>query len=525
MSTQQSARSAAASDEVNMEIDDTQALQVLSDTDQPALLVLSRDAALIETARKATPRGIPILHSDSIDTVAERLPSVKPGVLLVDASSVADLSAMLPQLTQHFPELVVIVASKREDGVTLMNLTAAGRIFRFLLTPLTNGQTRLAIEAAISQHLELKAAGLRMSNIAGPAGGGSGGKPVATYAAVAVCLLAALTGLWFVVKMFTTEPKGQPLPAVVQTSVLPDKPDPLRAEIDLAKQAFDQQHYLEPRGENALDLYRNALALDPQNAAAIAGIRSVVDKILERAEAALADEKLDDAVRNLDVARGIDPKYSRLAFLDTQLARERERLKLGQARDASVRMRAPATQADAWAERPVAQAPNNPRLSAPAPVAAAPPPAAPATAVAEAKPAAPPVAAAQEAMASTEHHPAEHQIVSPAAPPAAKPPPQVQAPQPLETLLQAGNLPRIREVSAAYPREAAIKDIEGWVDLEFMIGPDGIPKDIKVRTARPKRMFEEAAIASLKQWQFKPVIRNGEAVAAPAILRMMFRLK
>ncbi len=397
MSIQQSARSAAASDEISLEIDDTQALQVLSDTDQPALLILSRDAALIETARKAAPRGTPILHSDSIDTVAERLPSVKPGVLLVDASSMTDLPAMLPQLTQHFPELVVIVASKREDGAALMNLTAAGRIFRFLLTPLSNGQTRLAIEAAIAQHLELKAASQRMSSM--PAESNTGGsKPVVTYAAVAVCLLLALTGLWFVVKMFTSEPKGQPLPAVVQTTVLPDKPDPVRAEIELAKQAFDQQHYLEPHGESALDLYRNALALDPRNAAAIAGIRSIVDNILERAEAALAAEKLDDAQHDLDLARGVDPKYSRLAFLDTQLARERDRLKLGQARDqardASMRARAPAPQIDAATAHSIVDAPANPRPSTPAPVAATPLPlvASPSAPVTKSVP---PIAAAQ----------------------------------------------------------------------------------------------------------------------------------
>jgi protein TonB len=107
------------------------------------------------------------------------------------------------------------------------------------------------------------------------------------------------------------------------------------------------------------------------------------------------------------------------------------------------------------------------------------------------------------------------------------PPPMAQT-KALETadgLLQAGNLPRIREVAATYPRAAAMQGIEGWVDLEFMIGADGLPKNIKVRTARPKRMFEDEAIASLKQWQFKPVVRNGEAVAAPAILRMMFKLK
>jgi protein TonB len=103
---------------------------------------------------------------------------------------------------------------------------------------------------------------------------------------------------------------------------------------------------LEPRGESALDFYRSALALDPNNQQAQAGVRSVADKILERAEAALTAERLEEAVRNLETARDIDPTHSRLAFLDVQVARERERMKLTQARGVEQRVRGLVTQAE-----------------------------------------------------------------------------------------------------------------------------------------------------------------------------------
>ena len=106
----------------------------------------------------------------------------------------------------------------------------------------------------------------------------------------------------------------------------------MQAELALAKEAFDQGKYIEPAGDSALDYYRSALALDPNSEAAKAGIRAVVDKILERAEAALTAEKLEDAIRTIETARDIDATHPRLAFLDTQIARERERLKLTQAR-------------------------------------------------------------------------------------------------------------------------------------------------------------------------------------------------
>lgn len=325
----------SSSDEVNLEIDDTAAVRALEDdAHHPPLLVLSRDANLVETVRKAAPRGTPVTHSPDLDHIADRLPSLKPGVLLVDTASTADVAAMVAQLTQHFPELVVVVAGKREDSAALMQLTAAGRIFRFLLTPLSHGQTRLALEAAIAQHEELKASGQRL--VAGGSTGGESKNYVVTYGALAAGLLLVIGGIWFGVTKLTGD--STPPPVAQSTgpgtqSTLAERPDPVQAELAFAKEAFDQGKLLEPAGESALDFYRSALALDPNSEAAKAGIRAVADKILERAEAALTAERLEEAIRNIETARDIDASHPRLAFLDTQIARERERLKLTQAQE------------------------------------------------------------------------------------------------------------------------------------------------------------------------------------------------
>src|SRR5262249_47461600 len=133
-------------------------------------------------------------------------------------------------------------------------------------------------------------------------------------------------------------PVESPAQMAAQSSV-PEKPDPVQAELALAKEAFDQGKFYEPAGESALDYFRSALAIDPQSQAAKDGIRSVADKVLSRAEAALTAEKLEEAIRNIETARNIDSSHPRLAFLDTQIARERERLKLTQAADVSGKVR------------------------------------------------------------------------------------------------------------------------------------------------------------------------------------------
>ena len=300
---------------------------------------------LVETVKKAAPRGVPVAFAPDLDHVAEKLSNLKPGVLVADTASTADVASMVAQLTQHFPELVVVVAGKREDSSALMQLTAAGRIFRFLLTPLSHGQTRLALEAAVKQHLDLSAAGDRIS--AGNSSGEGGSKNyVMTYGALAAGLLIVIGGIWFGVSRFTGDSEVPPV--VNQTTTpggaqqpggVPERPDPIKAELALAKEAFNQGKYIEPQGESALDLYRSALALEPSSQDAKDGIRSVVDKILERAEAALLAERLEEAIRTIETARDIDSSHPRLAFLDTQVGRERERLKMSQAQEVGNRVR------------------------------------------------------------------------------------------------------------------------------------------------------------------------------------------
>ncbi|HTE40552.1 MAG TPA: energy transducer TonB [Steroidobacteraceae bacterium] len=290
----------------------------------PPILVLSRENAVIDAIRKSAPRGTRVVASPSLDQAAGQLPTLQPGVLVIDTACAPDVAGMVAQLTQHFPDMIVVVAGKSEDSQSLMRLAAAGQIYRFLLLPLSQGQTRLTLEAATNRHLEL---GQTAERLASGGEGGTGKKNyLVNYIALGAGLVALIGGIWFFMGRVASD-NGAP---TAETSAAAAAKDPAAAELALAAKALSEGRLVEPAGESALDLYRSALALNPSSEQARSGVRSVADKILERGEKALMSEKLEEAVASVELARDIQPDHSRLPFMDEQIKRERERMKLMQ---------------------------------------------------------------------------------------------------------------------------------------------------------------------------------------------------
>ncbi len=319
-----------------------------SDAARTSVLVFTRDATLIDTVRKASPRDATVIQTPDLDQVSEQLASIQPDVLVLDAAGTPEIASVATQVSRQFPDLVLIVAGRREESAGLMKLTASGQIYRFLLVPLALGQTRLTLEAALRRRVERSMESVRPMEVAA-SGPPRGPLPkFAIPAGIGVLLIAGIAG-WFLSRpdsdgspMATADSSGQ-----VATQVAPAPVSgPVQNELTLAAQAMERQQFVEPAGNSALEFYRAALSLDPANAQARAGIRAVADRIVERAEAALLAERTDQAVAALELARNIQADHPRLAFLDAQLQRERERLQLTQARDVSTRLRTVLQQAN-----------------------------------------------------------------------------------------------------------------------------------------------------------------------------------
>jgi protein TonB len=73
-----------------------------------------------------------------------------------------------------------------------------------------------------------------------------------------------------------------------------------------------------------------------------------------------------------------------------------------------------------------------------------------------------------------------------------------------------------------YPQEAFIKKIEGIVELEIVI--DGTGRVIHARVVKSIPLLDQAAIATVYQWQFSPAMKKGRPVATRAHAPVTFRI-
>jgi len=85
-------------------------------------------------------------------------------------------------------------------------------------------------------------------------------------------------------------------------------------------------------------------------------------------------------------------------------------------------------------------------------------------------------------------------------------------------------VPLVR-VDPDYPPQAKQRGIEGYVDLEFTIGPAGNVQDVRVIGARPAQVFDQAALRAVRRWRYNPKVEGGTAVARTGVqVRLRFQL-
>jgi periplasmic protein TonB len=77
---------------------------------------------------------------------------------------------------------------------------------------------------------------------------------------------------------------------------------------------------------------------------------------------------------------------------------------------------------------------------------------------------------------------------------------------------------------ASYPRQALLRKIEGWVDVEFIVDRDGLPRDFNIEAAEPAGVFDRSAANAIGRYRYEPFVLDGRAYERRVALRLMFTL-
>src|SRR5262245_7150346 len=311
-----------------------------------SLVVLTHDTELLQTLRAvATEHEISTVGAEA--DLAAHLLEDHAGVAVLDTAAVTSPIAQLAdRLKSQFPDLVLVVAGNLSDQGLLSTQITRGTVYRFLHKPVSEQRVRLFVNPAWRQHgvehaviIEATASNLKKPAWVRPKGP-TKSNLVWDGSAAGTVLVAAVI-LWFLTQPPETMPAVRAsVPGAAQLPVSAASNDAeLEKLLARADEAFKRGALTSPPGENAVELYRQALQRKTDDPRAKVGLENVMGELLTNAEKALSDDKLDEAARLTELARGIQPDHVRVAFLTAQLGKQRERALLAQARAAAAKGR------------------------------------------------------------------------------------------------------------------------------------------------------------------------------------------
>lgn len=304
-----------------------------------SMVVLTDDADLLQTLSAIAPED-QIFRVGVEADLAGYLLENHAGVAIIDTASVTSpIAELAVRLKSQFPDLVLVVAGNLDDQAALAALVTSGTVYRFLHKPVSEQRVRLFVNAAWRRHgvehaeiVESTATNLRRPvwvPVRRPS------RKTLWMGATVAGVLVIASAIWLfarAVEAPAPAASGVPLPISAATNDAE-----LEKLLARAGDALGRGALTSPPGASAVDLYRQALARNGEDPRARVGLGHVMEQLLDAAEKALLENRVDDAQRLTAVARTVQPDHVRVAFLTAQIGKERERALLAQARQAAAR--------------------------------------------------------------------------------------------------------------------------------------------------------------------------------------------
>jgi len=288
-----------------------------------------------------------VWRADDVAHAGELIVTAGNPVFMIDAA-LADGGTLelVNRVHEQFPDLAIILVGSRDNEALLAPLESSGAVFGRLDKAATaesicsmvhaaqRGQKPKVERRAVPRGKALSAAivgigaSIKVPRVKLP-------KVRVDFASVrrwsgrCVRLLAVVLVAWALVHWKPWNYAGQLIAGLAPAPAAPveiDNDTKILQLLDDAGNALLQDRLVDPPGQNALELYRAALALEPDNGLALLGIDRVADMLLAEAEQALKARDMLRVASAVDAARAARPDHPRLEYYSLQLKRERERL-------------------------------------------------------------------------------------------------------------------------------------------------------------------------------------------------------
>ena len=512
------------------------------------VVVLSGDLSLFEAIRHAVGERNPVWRARSAEESVELLLTGRCGVLLIDMAAVSTRPATLvEQIVEQFPDLVVVVAGRRDDETLLARLISDGLVYRFMHKPLSPRRAGMFLNAAIRSHVERRE-NRSLAPLLPLMGGLRTRIELRKWLFVTVGLALFLTLLAAVLldDRRAARPASATVAAAPSRPAAPAPPRPLADPVlSGARAALAAGRYETPAGRNALDLYAAVLLARPAHPEARAGLDETTARLVAMATSEAQAGDLAEARRLVERVLAADPGHASARTLqrrlDTTPAPVTEPpVSLGEAPANTVAAPAaalpttpaappvvppmPAAQPAAIVAAPVAK----PRIDRATPVQVMPDPLTPRFAA--------PVATQSSSATSNRgsdrtfgppinsgHPTAGYAKTLPAPEPIAHPDPAppIDATGPLPDR----DLEQLTATEPVYPPAALRDRVEGWVEVDFTVTEAGAVREIEIVAAEPRGVFEAAATAAVGEWRFRPRVVNGRPVPQRSSVTLRFNVE
>lgn len=290
----------------------------------------------------------------------------------------------------------------------------------------------------------------------------------------------------------TAAPAAKPEAApVVETSLVSGKVDDL---LEKARLAMRERRYTEPAGNNALLYYRSAMAADATNGEALDGLGRLATVLSARFDEAMSGAHLDEAALTLAQFKSAVPVDSRIAAMESRIATARKELAKAQEEARQKRLAEEQTAREALAaeQRKAREA----------------------KAAAEAERQVQLAREKEQQEKLKQEQAAQTALATKAAPTKAA---ASRSPGALQNSLK-----RKRYVAPEYPQDALAKHIGGVVTIGFTVNLKGEPRDVRVVSAEPAKVFDRAAMDAVKRWRYEPLVIDGTPTEVPVRMAIRF---